>query len=1197
MTDRPKTVPRDLLLGLLFGLIGFGLNWFKLELFFNVDFLFGSIVTMVVLQRFGLTAGLAATLVASLATLFHWHHPWAILIFGAETLMVYLLMSRKRFSLLNADILYWFTGGLLLVWLFYHHLMGFAPLATLVIALKQGINGVFNALLAKGICLLPWMTNRDMRQQKPALRELLFVGLAALVLVPALGFGWFTIHDGFKRDLGIAKDNHARFSRIVSKTTIDLWFVQRKLQVEGVAAVMPSPDTLPPHQLQHSLEKLSANFSCLCRQIILDRRSVTRAFVPKVDELGNSTIGLDMSDRPYLKRVMTPPYQSTVEFFMGKIGTPGPRLAVVAPIHDTGRYQGAILSIFKLGELQSLFDSLIGGRPITVTLLDPEGRVVVSSSKDLKPMTPFSLPSGGLLRPLDDTTLQWIPDPQPGVGAMKRWLRSFLYQEEALPSLPGWKLVTQWSLKPLLLQTSQKVSQVLGVIALVLLLAIALAHYFANYLAGVFVRLEEMTRSLSQRVVDGEAIIWPAASVREVEGLTANFQQMAVSLQHQALELQALNEELEQRVQERTALLEGVLISTADLIFFKDLDGLYLGCNPEFARLVGRSREQVAGVRDTDMFPHDVADSFREQDALMMASGETRRNEEWVTYPDGTEVLLDTFKSPLRDASGRLLGVVGISRDITEKKKAEQAVQEAVEAKMRFIANMSHEIRTPMNGVIGMAGLLQESGLDDEQRHYLQVIRSSGDLLLAIINDILDFSKIEAGHLQFEEIPFDLAALLDEVSDLFAPQVQLKGLQLERHFQLQGLLCLKGDATRLRQILMNLLGNAVKFTETGSITLQAVVEPQLDGAIRLQCQVRDTGIGISDERLASLFAPFTQADSSTTRKYGGTGLGLAISRQLARLMGGDITVTSLADQGSTFTVDLLLGPCSDAELLQLQQEKQPPVLQEEQRSARVLLVEDNAVNQQVARIILEKQGHTVSLATNGHEALIMLRLLSVDLILMDCQMPVMDGFEAARRIRLGEAGEQNRSVPIIAMTAHAFVEDRERCYAVGMDAYLTKPVQSGRLSDTIAVWMGRQHLSAGVDCPKSELLTAFDQHTPADEAQVFEQQDLLERLEGDRELADAAIAIFLEGAGEGVLELKTAISGGNSTAVYLSAHGMKGAALSCGAGRTAAVAQRLESLAKDGSLAGAAQLLDELQLEIEQFQQELQKLGWRGDVG
>ncbi|MCE1227790.1 MAG: ATP-binding protein, partial [Geobacteraceae bacterium] len=992
------------------------------------------------------------------------------------------------------------------------------------------------------------------------------------------------------------KENHARFSRIISKTTVDLWFVQRKLQVEGVAAVMPPPDTIPPPQLQHSLEKLNSSYTCLCRQIILDKRSVTRAFIPTVDEQGNSTIGLDMSDRPYLKRVMTPPYLTTVEFFMGKIGTPGPRLAVVAPIHDAGRYQGAVLSVFKLEELQRLFDSLIGRRPITATLLDDEGRVVVSSNRDLKPMTPFSLPAGGVLRPLDDTTLQWIPDSKPGVGAMKRWLHSFLYQEEALSSLPGWKLVTQWSLQPLLLQTSQKVSQALGVIALVLLLAIALAHYFANYLARVFVRLEEMTRSLSQRVVDGEAIVWPAASVREVEGLTANFQQMAVSLQHQSLELQALNEELEQRVQERTALLEGVLISTADLIFFKNSNGVYLGCNPAFARLAGRPRDQIINACDHDLFDIPTADFFRQQDLLMLESGQPRHNEEWVTYPDGTRLLLDTLKSPLRDISGRVLGVVGISRDITEKKQAEQALQEAVEAKMRFIANMSHEIRTPMNGVIGMAGLLQESGLDDEQRHFLQVIRASGELLLAIVNDILDFSKIEAGHLQLEEFPFDPESLCGELADLFAVQCHAKGLLLVRRFDLQECHCLKGDGTRLRQILMNLLGNALKFTETGTITLQVSTEQQQNGKILLRCQIRDTGIGIPKERFNSLFTPFNQADSSTTRKFGGTGLGLAISRQLARLMGGDINLISLPGQGSSFTVTVLCDPCNELEQMQMQQQKQPADKQKTVMSARILLVEDNMVNQLVARTILEKQGHKVSQAANGQEALAMLRLLPIDLVLMDCQMPVMDGFEATSRIRQGEAGEQNRNLPIIAMTAHAFVQDRERCFSVGMDDYLTKPVQPARLADAIAAWLERGHQAVSDAGTASDPVATTEQTVEAEEL-VFAAEDLFQRLDGDRDLAQAAISIFLDEVDSAVAELHAAVMRADSSAVCMQAHGLKGAALNCGAGRTAAVARRLEGLAKAGSLEGAEQLIDQLRQEVVSYQQELQKQNWKGGVG
>jgi len=300
-------VINNLLIGLLFGSLGFGLNWLKLELFFNVDFLFGSILSMVALQRYGVLAGVTAALIASTATIFHWHQPWAVVIFTAEAAAVYQLGKRRRLNLLSADILYWFTGGLLLVWLFYHQIMGFAPLATVVIALKQGINGIFNTLLAEGICLLPWMVRRNEQQQKPALRELLFVGLSALVLVPALGYAWLDINQGFRSELALGRENISRFSTSVTRTTLEIWFSQKQHLVEGLAAVMPAPESVPQQQLQHALEKLQKGKNDVYRQMILSKNSLTLAFVPRVDEQGKSTLGLDLSDRSYMAQVMTPP--------------------------------------------------------------------------------------------------------------------------------------------------------------------------------------------------------------------------------------------------------------------------------------------------------------------------------------------------------------------------------------------------------------------------------------------------------------------------------------------------------------------------------------------------------------------------------------------------------------------------------------------------------------------------------------------------------------------------------------------------------------------------------------------------------------------------------------------------------------------------------------------------------------------------
>lgn len=1183
---------RSLLIGLVGGVLGLGLNLLKLELFFNVDFLFGSIISMVVLQCFGGLAGITAALVASAATLLHWHHPWALLIFTAEALCVYLLTTRRRFSLLNADILYWFTAGLLLVWFFYHHVMGFAPQATLVIALKQGINGIFNILLARAICLTPMALRLQGGQQKPALRELLFVGIASLMLIPTLAFTWYDLNRDFRRDLKQAVENHARFTRIISQATVDGWFVQRHQQMAGLAAIMPEPDQTSPQQLQQLLERLSHNKDRISRQMILDTQAITRAFVPKVDEQGHSTMGLDLSSRPYMQRVMMPPYQVHVESFMGQIGTPGPRLAVIAPIHNRGRYQGAVLSVYQLEELQRLLRTLVGQRPLTATLLNPEGRVVVSSDSTLQALSTFTLPPNGRLQQLANDAAQWIPDPQPGVGAMKRWLRSFLYAEASLPSLPGWKLVTQWSLKPLLLQTNQQVTIALGLVALMLLGSITAAHFFANYLARVFTRLEEMTRSLPQRLKQGEAIVWPSASVREVEGLTANFQQMAVTLQHQTMELQALTEALEDRVRQGGQYLRTLLDNSPFLIWLKDIESRFLAVNRPFAEAAGSSSpEQLTGKTDFDVWPLDLATAYVADDREVLRTGVVKHVEEPVN-DHGVRVWMETYKAPVFDQGGTLLGTVGFARDISEKKEAEKLLREMVEAKMQFLANMSHEIRTPMNGVIGMVGLLQESGLTSEQQQYADIIKASGDLLLTIINDILDFSKIEAGRLDLEQSPFALGQLLDELLALLMPQAQQKGLQLGCSLEPSGSCCLVGDSTRLRQILMNLLSNAVKFTESGSITVQAVVIPSDNDTVLLRCQVRDTGIGIPEDRLTSLFDPFTQVDSSTTRKYGGTGLGLAISRQLVKLMGGEITVASQSGSGTCFELVLPFGRCSVEQLTVLEYDRPALLPEREAGHARILLVEDNAVNQLVARKVLEKQGHTVAVAANGREALAMLQMIPVDLVLMDCQMPEMDGNEATVRIRNGEAGEQNRLIPVIAMTAHAFAKDRERCSRSGMDDYLTKPVQPSLLARVVTQWRGRRHGETPASEP-SPVQTAAESGSVS---ACFNEAELLVRLDHDLELASSLIKIYLEGIEMALAELRQAVACGDAATIALHAHGLKGSSLNSGADHVAATAALLEKMATDGTLENTAALLADLEQQVADYRTETGRLGWLRDT-
>jgi PAS domain S-box-containing protein len=1126
------------------GLIGLGLagNHFSLPLFFGIDFLFGSIATLVVTYVYGSLWGIIAASIIASYTYVLWNHPYAMFVAILEGAFVGYQLRKAHRNIVFVDTLFWFCIGMPLVWLTYSNFLKMPPIAVVTVVFKQGINGIFNALIAYFVCIFLPLKRFQNRPKSNSFQGGLFSLLMAFIVFPTL---LVTVVEGRQlfNQINIEIDQHLNNTAKIIDFNLNNWKDRTIKSIRSLTSMITWDDQNEPvldlqilnysvrksREIQHfylinAQGKLISSATSDDQDLSSPNPDSSQAKQDSVEE----HLRLSSSQQLTID-INSPEFQDVKHESVLRLSglhrdslQPLMHVNAIQSLHHQGVHRGWLYGEINLSELRHMTEELIEEDFITVTIYDRNKHILGTNSNSLLLYSQYDWRKDGQVREISDDSYQWLPVTSK-LPPMSQWQRSYYVLERKIIGTPDWHLVIQLSPSPYISKLQGIYVRNMGVMLIITACGAVGAHLVSRRLVSPILNLSKATGDIPEKLGKMQ-ILEPVKmiGVWEFDVLAKNFQQMQVALLDKFLEIQHINSTLEERIDKRTheilhinedlkkeinrrqqteALLRDreerydlAVSGTNDGIWDWNLQTHEVYYSSSWMRILGYEETPLPQHIDTWtnlVHPDDLKAARRDIQNYLDGKTSLYQNAHRLRHRNGDYVWVAAKATCLRDVNNNPYRLVGTITDITAAKAAEVALAAAKDAaesanrmKSEFLANMSHEIRTPMNAILGFSELLQQQSQDIKHQSYIKTIVSSGQMLLTLIDDILDLSKIEAGRLRIQYSSIYVQDILQEINQIFGFKASSKGIKLNILIDDNVPKSMIFDEVRLRQILFNLVGNAVKFTHQGNVDIVVTCEPvelqarcispsavysetgvlsnarestsasahvssasgslppQLVPTTTLHITITDTGIGIDPQEHELIFEAFRQSEGQSNRRYEGTGLGLTITKRLTEMLGGTVTLDSSIGKGSSFMLIFPKIEVATAEpILMNHQLTSIPCLQHN----TILIVDDIASNRDLLKNYFANSGCHLLFADNGQCALDIAQTSVIDLILMDLRMPDMDGLTAAKCLK---NNPQTQHIPIVMLTASPPSRE-EPTIQLWCEMFLRKPVSRNQLMKVV----------------------------------------------------------------------------------------------------------------------------------------------------